>query len=138
MSENSGNIEHDGIVKSSDKKSVTVTITASSACAACHAEGMCSLSGRKEKIVEIPGAYNVLPGDSVTILMKQSTGYSAVFLGYVLPLILVVALLIILASLLVSELAAGIGALSILIPYYLTLYFFRNRINKKFTFTLKV
>ncbi|MCX6301301.1 MAG: SoxR reducing system RseC family protein [Bacteroidia bacterium] len=138
MSENSGNIEHDGIVKSSDKKSVTVTISASSACAACHAEGMCSLSGRKEKIVEIRGMYNVLPGDNVTILMKQSTGYSAVFLGYVLPLILVVALLIILASLSVSELTAGIGALAILIPYYFTLYIFRNRINKKFTFTLKV
>jgi positive regulator of sigma E activity len=138
MSENSGNIEHDGIVKSSDKKSVTVTIFATSACSGCHAEGICSLSGREEKTVEIPGIYDVLPGDNVTILMKQSTGYSAVFLGYVLPLILVVALLIILASLSVSELAAGIGALSLLIPYYLTLYFFRNRINKKFTFTLKV
>jgi positive regulator of sigma E activity len=138
MSENSGNIEHDGIVKSSDKKSVTVTIFTTSACSGCHAEGICSLSGREEKTVEIPGIYDVLPGDNVTILMEQSTGYSAVFLGYVLPLILVVALLIILASLSVSELAAGIGALSMLIPYYLTLYFFRNRINKKFTFTLKV
>jgi positive regulator of sigma E activity len=138
MSANSGSIEHDGIVKSSDKKSVIVTISAPSACSGCHAEGMCSLSGRKEKTVEIPGVHNVLPGDSVTILMKQSTGYSAVFLGYVLPLILVVASLIILVSLSVTELAAGIGSLALLIPYYLTLYFFRNRIDKKFTFTLKV
>jgi sigma-E factor negative regulatory protein RseC len=138
MSANSGSIEHDGIVKSSDNRSVTVTISATSACSGCHAEGMCSLSGREDKTVEIPGTYNVLPGDSVTILMKQSSGYSAVFLGYVLPLILVIALLIILASLSVPELMAGIGALVILIPYYLTLYFFRNRINKKFTFTLKV
>ena len=33
--------------------------------------------------------------------------------------------------------AAGLGAIAILIPYYLALYFFRKRINRKFTFSLK-
>jgi len=137
MSENFRSIEHEGIVKSSDKKSVTVSIISSSACTGCHAEGICSLSGREEKTVEIPGIYKVVPGESVTVLMKQSSGFAAVFLGYVLPLILVVAILIILASISVPELTAGLGAIAILIPYYLALYFFRKRINRKFTFSLK-
>src|SRR4030043_170849 len=94
MSENFRSIEHEGIVKSSDKKSVTVSIISSSACTGCHAEGICSLSGREEKTVEIPGIYKVVPGESVTVLMKQSSGFAAVFLGYVLPLILVVVVLI--------------------------------------------
>src|SRR4030065_513073 len=135
MSENFRSIEHEGIVKSSDKKSVTVSIISSSACTGCHAEGICSLSGREEKTVEIPGIYKVVPGESVTVLMKQSSGFAAVFLGYVLPLILVVAMLIILASISAPELTAGLGAIAILIPYYLALYFFRKRINRKFTFS---
>ncbi len=137
MSDNFGIIEHEGIVKISDNKSVTVSITASSGCPGCHAEGFCSLSGMEEKTVEIPGIYKVMPGDSVTILMKQSSGYSAVFFGYVLPLIIVIVMVVILESLSATELTAGLGALAMLIPYYLTLYFFRDRINKKFTFTIK-
>jgi sigma-E factor negative regulatory protein RseC len=73
----------------------------------------------------------------VTIRMKQSSGHIAVFLGYVMPLILLVAVLIILISLSVPELTAGLGALAVLIPYYFILYIFRNKISRKFIFTLK-
>jgi sigma-E factor negative regulatory protein RseC len=137
MTEYTGSIEHEGIVKSSDKKSVTVSIISSSACSGCHAEGMCSLSGKEEKIVEVPGIYSVLPGENVKVLMKQSSGFAAVLLGYVLPLVMVLAVLIILVSASVPELTAGIGSVAVLVPYYLILYLFRNRMNKKFTFTLK-
>jgi len=137
MSDKFESIEHEGIVQKSDNNSVTVSIISSAACAGCHAEGICSLSGREEKIVEIPGIYQVHPGESVTIQMKQSSGHIAVFLGYVMPLILLVAVLITLISLSVPELTAGLGALAVLIPYYLLLYIFRNRIGRKFIFTLK-
>lgn len=137
MTEYTGSIEHEGIVKSSDNKSVTVSIISSSACSGCHAEGMCSLSGKEEKIVEVPGIYSVSPGENVKVLMKQSSGFAAVLLGYVLPLVMVLAVLIILVSASVPELTAGIGSVAVLVPYYLILYLFRNRMNKKFTFTLK-
>ena len=132
-----GTIDHEGIVQKADEKSVIVSISAASACSGCHAEGSCTLSGKEEKIIEVSGRYNVKPGDTVTILMKQSMGYAALFLGYLLPLISVIAILIILISLKVPELVAGLTSLAILIPYYLILYFFRKRINEKFTFTLK-
>ena len=96
------------------------------------------MSGKEEKIIEVPGRYNVKPGDLVTILMKQSMGYAALLLGYVFPVITVIAVLIMLISLRVPELTSGLISLAILIPYYSVLYFFRNRINEKFTFTLKV
>jgi positive regulator of sigma E activity len=137
MSDRFETIEHEGIVQKSDNDSVTVSIISSAACSGCHAEGICSLSGKQEKIIEISGDYQVQPGDFVIVQMKQSTGHIAVFFGYLMPLILLVAILIILISLSVSELTAGLGALAILIPYYLILYVFRNRISKKFTFTLK-
>ena len=96
------------------------------------------MSGKEEKIIEVPGRYNVKPGDLVTILMKQSMGYAALLLGYVFPVITVIAVLITLISLRVPELTSGLISLAILIPYYSVLYYFRNRINEKFTFTLKV
>lgn len=137
MSEKFDTIEHEGIVQKSDNESVTVSIISSAACSGCHAEGMCSLSGKQEKIIDIPGEYQVLPGDLVTVRMKQSSGHTAVFFGYVMPLILLTAILIILISLSAPELIAGLGALAVLIPYYLLLYIFRNRISRKFIFTLK-
>jgi len=135
---NSGIINHDGIVKKIDDKSVIVSISSSTACSGCHAEGSCNMSGIEEKIIEVTGRYEVRPGDKVTILMKQSSGFAALFLGYVLPLISVISVLITLIALQVSELFAGLISLFILIPYYLILFLFRKRVNEKFTFMLKV
>jgi sigma-E factor negative regulatory protein RseC len=136
-SDNFESIEHKGIVQKSDDKSVTVLISSASACSGCHAEGSCNLSGVKEKIVEVKGSHELSPGDNVVVLMKKSMGYAALFLGYVFPFILVITVLIILAALPVTELIAGLGSLAILIPYYLALYFFRNRISNKFEFSIK-
>jgi len=132
-----GNIEHEGVVQRSDNSSVIVRILSEAACAGCHAEGSCSLSGVKEKMVEVQGRYNVSPGDNVTVLMKRSMGYTALFLGYIIPLILLIFILIILISLSLPEAVAGLGSLGILGLYYLLLYSFRDRIGNKFVFTIK-
>jgi sigma-E factor negative regulatory protein RseC len=136
-SDKTGIIDHEGIVQKVADKSVFVSISSATACSGCHAEGSCSLSGQEEKIIEVSGNYNVKPGDTVTILMKQSLGYSALLFGYILPLIFVVTLLIILISLKLTELSAGLISIAILIPYYMVLFFFRKRINEKFIFMLK-
>jgi len=132
-----GNIEHAGVVQKSDANSVIVRILSETACAGCHAGESCSLSGVKEKMVEVNGNYNVSPGDNVTVLMKKSMGFTALFLGYVLPLIIFILILIILISLPLSELAAGLGSIGFLGIYYLLLYFFREKIRNKFIFTIK-
>jgi sigma-E factor negative regulatory protein RseC len=130
-------IEHEGVVKESGDNFVTVMISSASACSGCHAEGSCTLSGKEEKIIDVTGSYNVSPGDRVTVLMKQSSGYAALFLGYILPLIVVLTVLIILISASVPELISGLIAVAALVPYYGALWIFRNRIGKKFTFTIK-
>lgn len=132
-----GNIEHEGIVQKSDNNSVIVRISSDTACAGCHAEGSCNLSGVKEKMVEVKGSYNVSPGDNVTILMNKSMGYKALFLGYILPLILLVLTLVILISLSFPEAAAGLGSLGMLGIYYMLLYISRGRIGNKFNFKIK-
>jgi sigma-E factor negative regulatory protein RseC len=136
-SANLGTIEHAGIVQKSDNKSVTVIISSESACSGCHAEGFCSLSGKEDKIIDISGRYNVEPGQNVTVLMKKSMGYSAVMLGYVVPFILVIGMVIFLGSMSLPELITGLGSIAVLVPYYLLLWLFRKRINNNFRFTIK-
>jgi positive regulator of sigma E activity len=131
-------IDHKGIVQKSDNQSVTVIITSESACSGCHAEGSCSLSGKEEKIIEVKGNFEVKEGDTVTVLMKQSTGFIALFLGYLLPLVLVITTLIVFISLSYSEPVSGLLAIASLLPYYLVLYFFRKKINDRFIFSLKI
>jgi positive regulator of sigma E activity len=137
-SENAGIINHEGIVQRNEGNAVIVSISSASACSGCHAEGSCTMSGKEEKIIEVHGRYNVKPGDLVTILMKQSVGFAAISLGYVLPFIIVITVLIVMISLKVPELLSGLTSIAILIPYYMILYLFRKRIDAKFTFTLKV
>jgi sigma-E factor negative regulatory protein RseC len=131
-------IDHEGIVLSNEDNTVIISISSASACSGCHAEGSCNLSGQEEKIIEVHGKYDVKSGEHVTILMKQSMGYLALFLGYLFPVIAVVTVLLTMISIKVPELFAGLISLAILLPYYIILYFFKKRINKKFTFTLKV
>jgi positive regulator of sigma E activity len=136
-SDEDGTINHEGIVQKVGDKVTIVSISAGSACSGCHAEGSCSLSGKEEKIIEVPGKYNIKQGDKVIIEMKQSMGYTALLYGYLFPLISVVIILIILISNNVPELSSGLISLAALIPYYIILFLFRKRINEKFKFTLR-
>jgi sigma-E factor negative regulatory protein RseC len=130
-------IGHEGIVHNITAESIIVKIISVSSCAGCHAEGSCSLSGSEEKKIEIQGNYNLKTGDKVTVLMKKSNGYEAVILAYVIPFILVIISLILLTSMNINELTSGIISILILIPYYVILFLLRNRISKRFYFTLK-
>ena len=130
-------IQHEGIVEKTDKGSVMVRITSVSACSGCHAEGSCSMTGKEDKLIMITGNYNVSEGDCVTVMMRKSMGYRAVFLGYVLPFFSVLIMLVFLNSTGFSELTAGLLSLSVLIPYYALLFLIRKKIDKEFIFTLK-
>lgn len=130
-------IEHKGIVQKNNNESVNVLIISESACSGCHAESMCSMANSKEKNVEVKGCFNVKEGDQVTVTLEQSAGYRALLLGYLIPLLLVLAILIIMISAGAGELASGIFAIVSLLPYYLILYLLREKINEKFIFSIK-
>jgi len=136
-SDSNGAIQHCGTVKKVDGNSVIVSITSNASCSGCHAEGLCGISGKEEKIIDIRGSYNVSPGDPVTVLMDQSTGFKAVALSYLVPLVIVVASLVVMNLLSFNEPTSGLVSISLLVPWFLRLHFFRNRINRSFTFTIK-
>jgi sigma-E factor negative regulatory protein RseC len=76
-------------------------------------------------------------GDAVRVEVSKNLGMKAVALGYVYPFLVLMAVLVGLISLGMAELKAGMFSLLSLVPYYLLLFLFRNRIDSKFTFSLK-
>jgi len=133
-------ITHPGIVKKLTADKAEVSIIVNSACASCEINGSCSLSevDIKEKVIEVKladtNAYHV--GQRVTIEMKQSLGSWAVLLGYFFPFLLVLISLIIFVSVGINEGISALLSIGILVPYYLVLYFMRNSIQKKFTYSI--
>jgi sigma-E factor negative regulatory protein RseC len=133
----SGEISHKGIIKEFSKKGIIVGIIAESACTACHAKGACSASDMTEKEIEIDhyeGEFQI--GQHVLVTGKTSQGLKALFLAYLLPFILVMAVLIVSSGLTGNEGLSGLLSLGILVPYYLILYVFRNRLKRSFDFEI--
>ncbi len=131
-------IRHSGFVKEIRGTSLIVNIVNQSACSTCHAKGACTVSDYQDKEIEISnysGTYS--PGEEVTVVFKETQGFTALFYGYILPFILVLSTLIVSVSLTKNELTGGLLALAILIPYYTTLYFFRKSLKKVFKFEVE-
>lgn len=131
-------IEHIGYIEAINEEMASIRINAVSACAACHAKGVCTSVDQDEKIMTIStGGMTFKIGEKVKVLIAKKTGLKAVGYGYFYPFLLILALIIILTILGFSELQAGLYALASLVPYYLIIYLFRNRINNTFTFHLQ-
>lgn len=132
-------IKHNGVIRTEDNEKYYISIVSKSACAACSARGACNITEIKEETVEVyknkNDKYKI--GERVEVLMEKSQGARAVVLGYILPFVLLLVTLIISLNVFDDEGIAGLLALAILIPYYLVLYYFRNRVNDSFVFKIR-
>lgn len=130
-------IEHTGIICSISEKGITVKITAHPACSGCYAAGICNASGTSEKYFYLPEQKGFQSGQSVKITTSLSNGYKALFLGYVVPLLILISTMAALVTAGFGELAAGVSSVTGIAIYYLTLFLVRKKIEKRMTFTLK-
>jgi sigma-E factor negative regulatory protein RseC len=131
-------ITHQGIIDSVSLNSVNVRIVSASACSACHANGACNASDMQEKIIEAnPGDKKLKVGEWVTIISKESMGFKALFLGYIIPFLVVLVTLIIATLMSMSETVAGILSVGMLVPYYAVLYLTKDRVKKSFIFEIQ-
>lgn len=121
-----------------NENALVVNIVNESACSSCHAKGACTVADFQEKEIEIENFTKLYsPGQEVTVLFKESQGFTALFFGYVFPFILVLLVLIVASEITHNELASGLLALAILIPYYVSIYFFRHLFKKVFKFEVE-
>ena len=132
-------ISHKGVIKSITPELTTVEILSTSACAECHAKGMCGMSESKVKEISVPtDPYSVHEvGDEVQVMLKKSMGLKAVWISYVIPLFILMILILSLSSVNVHEAYVGLGAIAGVALYYLVIYLFRNRLANGFVFYIK-
>ena len=138
MSSNS-EISHRGRIVSITPEVTTVEIVSESACAACHAKGLCSLGDSSVKQVELPtrGWDNYTVGQEVSVVLRASMGLKAVWLAYVVPLVLMVAALLGTLSAGGAELLAGIVAIGAVALYYGVIWLLRDRLKSEYIFNIK-
>jgi len=134
----STNIHHSGVIEEINGNTVFVRIIQQSACAGCHARSMCIASDNKEKIIEVTDfSKSFHPQESVMLVGKTSLGLQAVFLAFVIPLILVIIAIVLGTYLSWPETTSAIIAIAVLVPYYCLLYLMREKLKRRFIFTLE-
>jgi sigma-E factor negative regulatory protein RseC len=135
----SNKIKHSGVVENIMGDSVQVRIVQTSACAACKVAGYCNASESKEKLVDVYHAdtRNLRVGDVVTVTASTQVAAQALLLGFGLPFVVLVAVLIAVLLITGNEGAAALSGLGALVPYYAVLFLFRNRIRDKLSFSIE-
>mgnify|MGYP006371502099 FL=1 len=132
-------IKHRGIVEKVEGSHVVVRIVQTSACAACSAKGLCNASESKEKqidVYEVNASYRI--GEEVVLYGTTSMGMRAVFLAFGIPmLLLLVALFVTMRVTDGDALVSSLVALFAVVPYYLVIYFMKDKLNKTFSFTIE-
>lgn len=131
-------ISHNGVIEKIENGIVYVKITQQSACAGCHAKSMCTAADNKDKIIEVSDSSgSFLRDEPVVVCGQTSLGLQAVFLAFVLPLLIVVAVIITGNTLKWEDSISALAGLAILVPFYGVLYLFRDQLKKKFIFTIE-
>ena len=131
-------IEHGGIIKKISAHTIIVNIISKSACVSCSAKGICSVSDIDNKEIEVKNySDNYQVGEEVKVFYKQSLGFRALFLGYILPFLMILITLIIMLAITNREGLSGIIAFASLFPYYLILYLNKDKFKKTFSFSIK-
>ena len=131
-------VSHTGIVEGVADGCVSVRILQTSACAACKVAGHCNAAEAKEKMVDVwcADAARYTVGQQVTVAASMAVARKALVLGFVMPFLLVVAVLVTVLYLTKNEGLAALAALGSLVPYYLLLWWYRDRIQRDITFRI--
>ena len=132
-------IKHDGIVIAvNGDGTVRVRIVQTSACASCKAKAMCASAESKEKEILAIGDGLLAVGDEAEVMVQQKMGWKAILLAYMLPFIIMMTVVAIgNGQLGIREEVIGTAALCAMGVYYIVLGFFKDKIQKEFSFTAR-
>lgn len=132
-------ISHEGVVEKIRDNELEIKILAKSACASCHAKSACTMSDMAEKILTVPK-----PNDrefqlfqKVVVKMTVNQGNKAAVLAYLVPFIVLVGVLFAMLGIGLSEGLSALISIAALIPYYIILYLCRDKLKRRFEYTIE-
>lgn len=125
-------IRHDGIIEAIEGEHIRVRIIQFSACSECRIATHCKASESKEKIVDVYQHLSTPPsvGDAVVVSISSATAKKALLIGFVIPLVILLAVLSVMLGLGSDEGLSALCALAVFIPYYIIVWFCRDHISK--------
>ena len=132
-------ISHEGVVTKITNDELEIKILAQSACAACHAKSACGMGEQAEKILTVPRPKDkeFTLNQKVNVKMTIGQGNKAAILAYLIPVILLLAVLFACLGLGMNEGLAALVSIIALVPYYIVLYLRRDKLKKKFDYTIE-
>lgn len=132
-------IAHEGRIVEINPEFTTVEILSSSACASCHAKGLCGMSEEEKKLIMVPtDPYTVYEeGEIVDVMTKKSMGLKAVWISYVIPLLILLILILSLSPVIGNEAYTGLAAIGGVALYYFVIWLVRDRLENEFVFYIK-
>ena len=138
MNENE-TISHEGIVTKITDDELEIKIMAQSACAACHAKSACGMGEQAEKILTVPRpkGKDFTINQKVNVKMAIGQGNKAAVLAYLIPILLLLAVLFVCLGLGLNEGIAALISIVALIPYYIVLYLRRDKLKNRFSYIIE-
>jgi len=131
-------LEHEGTVFSINGNSMIVRIVSSSACGGCAAKSYCIPSGTSDKDIIVENfSGNYVSGERVKVIMRESLGFTALLIGYIVPFFVVMITLLTVYQITANELVSGLLSLLVLIPYFFTIKLLNPKITKTFGFSVQ-
>ena len=132
-------ISHSGMIERIEGDCIQVRIVQTSACAACKVASHCNAAESKVKIVDVFGcdATKYATGQKVTVWASKDVANKALLLGFGVPFLLLVCVLMIALRLTANEGIAALIALGSLVPYYFALWLLRERIQRGISFHIE-
>lgn len=132
-------ISHEGVITEINDDELKIKILAKSACAACHAKSACTMSDMAEKILTVPKpkGRDFQLFQKVVVKMTVGQGNKAAVLAYLVPFVLLVAVLFIMLGIGLSEGLAALISIAALAPYYIILYLCRDKLKNRFEYTIE-
>lgn len=130
-------ITHDGIISKIEGRQVTVQFVQKSACAGCHAKMLCSSGDAKQRSI-VADSYGLTyhVGEEVSVEVTTQLAWTAMFFAFGLPTLLAVVALFPAISF-CGEMVASLITLGVLALYYVVLYLFREKLDRKVVFVLR-
>ena len=131
-------IEHRGVVESVATGVVMVRTERKTACAECHAKGLCGEQGG-ERLIKVTSdqASAFAAGDKVIVALENTTmAFSAILWAYLFPLCILLAVLFSAHALGFSDGVAALASLGATAIYYVVLYIMRRYFDRKIKFTI--
>ena len=120
-----------------DPTVTTVEIVSESACGSCHAKALCGLGESRTKAVQVPTVPGFELGEEVLVNLHRTMGFKAVWIAYMVPLVILVAALLISLGAGAGELAAGLVAIGCIGLYYAAIWLLRDKLRNEYSFYIK-